>query len=732
MPGGFPGEASSVGIYLAGFPHASVVVPLMDAWHIMNSCFQPSLLATLVALSLGFGTATPAMAAPSSDDDELAMAYGDQPFVSIATGSRLPLSRTPAVASVITAKDIAAIGATDLDEILETVPGLHVARSTLMFTPSYVIRGINLGYNPQVLMLLNGIPLTTIFTGNRGNVWGGMPVENIERVEVIRGPGSALYGADAFSGVINIITKSATDINGTQVGVRAGSFNSADVWMLHGGKWGAVDVAGYLRRGTTDGARSQVMADAQTGLDNAFGTQASRAPGPINNGRDSVDGSLDLSLEKWRVRLGYKERLHVGTGTGVASALDPTGESYSQNLSTDLSYDDPNVTEDWAVSLQAGYLHVKEFSDLVLFPAGNSNVFTDGMIGNPYKWEQHARLGGSAVYSGFSQHRLRLGVGAERESIYKVRETKNYNPDFSPIGAGSLADVTDVSNTVPFMRPHGRTKRYVYGQDEWSFAKDWTLTAGLRQDHYSDFGGTTNPRVAMVWEAAYNVTAKLLYGSAFRAPSMAELYSINNPVVTGNANLKPERMKTLEAAVSWQPRPAVQLGMNVFQYDLQDIIRPVGTVYQNMGQQRGSGLEFEAAWDWSKAWRFSGNYSFQRSTDEALDHDAGNAPHHHVYVRSDWRFVPGWGAHAQVNWISERPRVAGDTRAVLSGYETVDLTVRTDQDIKGWEFAASIRNLFDVDAREPSPYDSGLPFVSLPYDIPLPGRSVYMQASLKF
>jgi iron complex outermembrane receptor protein len=77
-------------------------------------------------------------------------------------------------------------------------------------------------------MLVNGLPVTTSFAGNRGNVWGGLPIENVARIEVIRGPGSALYGADAFAGVINIITKTAADINGSQFGVRAGSFGSGD------------------------------------------------------------------------------------------------------------------------------------------------------------------------------------------------------------------------------------------------------------------------------------------------------------------------------------------------------------------------------------------------------------------------------------------------------------------------------------------------------------------------
>ena len=113
--------------------------------------------------------------AQSSDEDDLALVYGDKSTISIATGAQQPLRRAPAVATVITAEDIAAIGATDLDQVLETVPGLHVSRSPIAYTPVYIIRGIGSGgpTNPQVLLLQNGIPMTSMYNGDKGVMWGG-------------------------------------------------------------------------------------------------------------------------------------------------------------------------------------------------------------------------------------------------------------------------------------------------------------------------------------------------------------------------------------------------------------------------------------------------------------------------------------------------------------------------------------------------------------------------------
>lgn len=664
----------------------------------------------------------------NSDEEDLAQAYGDPQMVSIATGSRQLISRAPSVATVITAADIQAMGATDLDDVMETIPGVHVARTTQVYSPSYVFRGINLGANPQVLILINGIPATSVITGNRGNGWVGLPLENIARIEVIRGPGSALYGADAAAGVINIVTKTADDLKGLTIGARTGSFQSHDAWGLYGGQWGAIKVAGYLRVGSTDGAKSIVQADAQTGWDQLLGTHVSHAPGPVNNARDFLDGSLDLSLSKWRWRLAIRDRDNVGSGAGIASALDPTGASRMRSATSDLSYDDDTLAPHWAVSAQLSASHYSEKSDLVLFPAGmnlGGPTFTDGMIGNPYKWERHHRLNASATYTGLERHQLRLGMGAESADIYRIQETKNFNPDFSPIGTGSRADVTDVSHTLPFLRPHSRQLRYAYGQDEWKFAKDWTLTAGVRHDHYSDFGTSTNPRLALVWDAAYNVTTKLMASSAFRPPSFTELYAINNPVAQGNAKLRPESIRTVEAAATWHISPQWQLGANVFHYKMDNIIQLVSFVYQNTGELSGNGLEVESTWAINSILRLSGNYSFQYSIDGASQHNAGNAPHHQVYARADWRMLPKWSAHAQINWISDQKRAYNDTRPSLSGYNTVDLTVRSAHEGKGWNTAISVRNLFDADVREPAS-------ISLPNDYPMPGRSVYVQGTYTF
>jgi outer membrane receptor protein involved in Fe transport len=671
---------------------------------------------------------------------DLALAYGDKDTVRIATGTLQPLRRAPAVATVITAEDIAAIGATDLNEVLETVPGIHVSHSANNYTPLFVIRGIYSQLNPQTLVLQNGIPLSALQQGNRGSYWGAYPVENIARIEIIRGPGSALYGADAYSGVINIITRSASDISGAQAGVRIGSFGSRDAWALHGGMIGPVEVAAHLSLGTTDGFKETVSADAQTRNDRQFptGTAASLAPGSVNTGRELIDANLDLGYGKWRLRTGYKLRENLGTAAGISSALDPVGKSRSERFTSDLSWLDPEFFDSWSVGWTASYASYVQNVDpaFQLLPPGArtaTGLFPNGMLAAPSTWENQFRFSAFSTYSGFSRHSLRFGLGHDDLDMYKVEELRNftYNANGAPVWAGAL---TPYYGADAFLSPHRRKVDYFYVQDEWRMMRDWTLTAGLRRDHFSDAGGTTNPRVALVWDAAFDVVAKLLYGEAFRAPSFAEQYSVNNPVNRGNANLRPETIRTLEAAISWQAAKNVLLNLNVFKYRMKDIIRAVanpaptpGSTVTNTGQQEGQGFETEVVWDVTRHMRLTGNYSHQASTDLATNQDAGYAPHNTVYLRGDWQFASGPIFGAQLNWVADRKRAAGDSRPQIPDYKTVDLTLRTPRISKNWEFAASIRNLFNADVREPSI----APGLVLPNDLPMAPRSLYVQAVYK-
>lgn len=650
-------------------------------------------------------------AQPLIEEEDLAQAYGDKNFVSIATGTRQLLSKAPSAATVITAEAIANMGARTVSQALEAVPGLHVSRNNLqnLYTPTYGMRGILTGTSPQVLMMVNGIPRTSVYLGNPDEQMVELPVDNIARIEVIRGPGSAIYGADAFAGTINIITKRVDDIDGTSISSGGGSFDSWGTWFQHGGRHGDLDVAAYLKVGSTDGQRRTIRHDAVGGS------------GPVNVGYDSVDGQFDIGYGNFRWRTSYTLRHDVGTGVGIFGALDPTGKIRSERLSSDFSWSDANFARDFSLTLQAAFMHLANevTTPLVVLPGGVDPAFPDGMIGDPSKWERQARFSATGVYSGFATHRIRLGLGHDNLEIYKTRENKN----FTLLPPPSQLPMYQASGANLFLSPHGRRVNYFYLQDEWNFAPDWTLTGGIRRDLYSDFGGTTNPRLALVWAARHDLTVKLMYGSAFRAPSFVELYATGNPVAMGNPNLRPEKINTVEAAITWQVNNDLQTSLSLFRHRITDIISQVGNTYSNGSEQKGHGGELEINWAATDNLQLTGHYAYQKNTDETTGHDAGYAPHHHLYARADWRFGSGWILSGQVNHVADRKRVWGDTRPALPDYTSTDLTLRSTRTRQGWDFSLSVYNLFNADIREPSQADSGII-----YDLPLPGRTFWLQA----
>jgi iron complex outermembrane receptor protein len=701
------------------------------------------LLAALIFLSLPFVPTASAIDGPVEED--LASAYGNEEMVSIATGRQQPLRSVPAVTTVITRRDIDAMGATELEQVLQSVPGLHVSVAHFNYNPIYSFRGIFTGYNSQVLMLINGLPVNSVFLGNRGTMWGGLPLENVARIEIIRGPGSALYGADAFAGVINVIMRTADDLKGGEVGVRGGSFGNRDAWVQHGNRYGPLQAAFYLRAGDSDGQRRIIESDLQSLVDLGSGTSASLAPGPVNLQREAIDARADLAWDKWRLRAGYQWR-EMGSGAGLAESLDPGSRFPVWRHSAELSYENPALTPNWELSAVAGVFEVREESGdmpVRLFPAGTDftsqggDFFPNGIIGNAGHAERHSHASVSAFYSGFEKHRLRVGAGYRLEDLYETTETKNFRMTLGPAGNPVfeyLGDpAVDVSGTPDiYLTPNQRDIAYVFAQDEWALAKDWALTAGVRHDHYSDFGDTTNPRLALVWDAAYNLVVKALYGRAFRAPSIAEQYNINNPVTLGNPDVEPETIDTGELAFAWQPGNGVQTNLSLFHYRMEDIIRFLpgatpGVRAQNAGEQTGRGAELELRWDATRSLRLVGNAALQHSNDESTGDDAGLAPRQRYFALADWRFAPHWQLGSTVNHVVDRKRQPGDSRPEIKDYTTLDLALRREKLLGNAEVRVLGLNVFDADSREPSL----APGNNL-RDLPLAGRSFQLQLQYGF
>ncbi|MCV6605533.1 MAG: TonB-dependent receptor, partial [Porticoccaceae bacterium] len=211
--------------------------------------------------------------------------------------------------------------------------------------------------------------------------------------------------------------------------------------------------------------------------------------------------------------------------------------------------------------------------------------------------------------------------------------------------------------------------------------------------------------------------------------------------ILGNPNLMPEELESYELAFDYKPSLDVHLDANLFFYKWDDIILfepdPAGRRAQNAGEQTGYGLELNAEWDVSDQFSLSGNLSWIDTTDERTGTSAGNAPEQQIYLRSDWQLAPDWHLNVQANWVMGRERVAVDIRPEIDDYLMVDSTLRFAPGDRNWEFALVVKNLFDEDAREPSPGGdiSATPFplpALIPNDLPLAGRAVFGEFRYRF
>lgn len=647
--------------------------------------------------------------------------------VSISTQTKQEIATAPSVVTVITAEDIRATGTTNLMEILQSVPGIYVRANQFGFKPLISFRGAT---GTHALLMVNGAPAKDL-VWSPGIFWKGLPANAIARIEIIRGPGSALFGSDASAGVINVITKAAEGAVQSEAGVRTGSFGTRTGWLQHGTQWNGFDIGLTAEASTTDGHRPWIGADAQTAQDARTGTRASYAPGRADYGYDNQDLRFSMARDHWRLLADYARHGDVGIGLTGAGVLDPRTRASDSQYGLALLYANERFAPDWGLNAELRYRDMEYSSGNGFFEhppgyrdtADPATAYPAGFINRMRSAERRMNFEASGLYTGVRDHSLRLGGGYIWQDLYAVEQriNKGLGPDGSPLPAGG--PLVDVANSPYAFAPEkARRIGYLFLQDVWCFARGWEFTAGARYDRYSDFGGTLNPRLALVWQTTERLTTKLMYGRAFRAPSFLELYTLTS-ATRPNPDLDPERSRTWDLAFSWAAAPNLRLGVTLFHFAQSDLISlDAANQYQNIGNNRTRGIELEAHWQLDETLRLSGNLSRRRQSDMA--YSAASVPDAEAYLRLDWAFRPKWHWNLQANRTGTRTGPDGDPRRPLRAHTLADTTITYFHD-RRWEFAASIRNLFDVDAREHTGN-------AIPDHLPLPGRNFFAEVRYRF
>lgn len=673
-------------------------------------------------------------------------------LVTIATGSVTPIDRAPATAYVVTASDIRNMGARTLDDVLASVPGIHVSASSLNRLDSvYSIRGIHTGFNPHVLLLLNGVPVQYSLQSSRPMLLR-LSMAGVERIEVIRGPGSAIYGADAYAGVVNVITRGqnasaiAPAAPVAQAGARAGSFGLTDLWFDTQSQWQGLDVAWSGSYLTSNGDKGRIVdSDLQSQFDQMLGTQASLAPGALATAYESLDTRLALGGERWRSHFWGLISRDAGLGAGGAQALDHTGSEDADIFLADINYQINSDPDGWENNLQASYFYYDQNVNFVLFPKnsrlpigddGNINFgaqyfhdFPQGVIGRPRSVATEGKVDWIAGYRGWQDHRLRIAVGWRGQDL-RTNESKNYGPgvlDAQHIHSASGNGLVNVSHSdYVYLADSSRTIGYFSLQDEWSLPHGLALTTGVRYDEYSDFGSTTNPRVALVWPVNSRATFKLLYGSAFRAPSFSELGYKNNPVSLGSANLRPEKIDTLELSLAYRWNNQWNSQVTLYNYVAKDLIEFTpnadehSKTARNARDQDGYGMEWELYWQPSNGWKVAASYALSQAEDGDTGAAIADAPGTLAKLSSDMLLAPDWHLQVQWNYAGDRKRAVDDPRAAVANANRFDVTLRRERLLPQVDLTLALRNALNRDVREPSGGE-------MRHDYPMEGRSAWLE-----
>ncbi len=502
------------------------------------------------------------------------MFFGEEIMVMTATKRLQKLSEVPGSVTIITEQEIREKGALTLKELLLHFPGTEISYDGLFETMRF--RGMQNSYNNKILVLINGRKVNTVDWGNF-NTHFGYNLDNIKQIEIVKGPGSSLYGANAFAGVINIITKDGKDIQGANtklsLGSKPGDAELSQYYLLnYGKKLGDIDCtvsAGYWR---------------QLGID------------PVNREEPNelFEGNkIDLALkyqDDWVVRAGY----HKMEDPFIGSVYTPTPRhsNHEESFYLDTKYNlDLGELSKLSFRLEDTYINntgqqvvyvldrikIDTISDL---PPGVM-VIVDDM--GDISFDPTQAVGG--YYIGLNDF-MRLADGTalvegqfSRGPLNELLAEVQYDlawPQNNYFIAG-LSFTHDWSAGEYFAFDEASDQNYaLYLQDEYHARDNLILLAGVRYDYNTVYGSNISPRGSIIYSPLSGLRLKALYGSAFRSPVFMERYTLGNYgfyEVTGNADLKPEKIEQSEASIEYQFGKWFQAKAGYFYWETQDEIQ---------------------------------------------------------------------------------------------------------------------------------------------------------------
>ena len=560
-------------------------------------------------------------------------------LVTIATKHGIPISKAPSIVTVITAEEIKHLGYRTLVEILRTVPGFAILKWQSFGEVYPEVRGVT--GSERIRLMIDGHHVNNPLTSGAFLIFDDFPVENIKRIEIIRGPGSAVYGENALLSVINIITYDAEDIDGVKFSAGFGRYDTHEENIVFGKTFGELTISGMYRYRETNGFNGTINSDSQTILDSKvspFGyPTASMAPGSVDDERREYNMNLKLNYKDFYAEGLYINKNH-GPYIGPGLALNDGSELQNNYVFIEAGY---KRTFDYRFTLRPRAYYdqfdnanfIKAFPDGTTFPPGITLsgvpegfvTYQNGFIGDGSVSEKVVGAEIPIDYELFDGNTLTIGTEFRLIQQTNVRFQTNFNP----VSLQPLNSIKDFSDEFPFLKETTRRIWSFYFQDIWDITKDINITLGLRFDQYTGFSGEINPRAAFSWEFMENATLRLLYGRSFRPPSFVEMFTTNQPALLGNENLKPEILHSYEIGLSYRFNKYITSNINYYYNHYDDLITlnavtdaVITARYEHFGEAHIQGVEFESRIDFGDKVNAFMNYTFL----DAQDEDGHNMP----------------------------------------------------------------------------------------------------------
>lgn len=521
----------------------------------------------------------------------------------------------PALVTIVTRDEIQRYGYRNFGELLQSVPGFYVSqnRGSTGFVGT---RGINrtTDYGARFLLQVDGHRLTDPVYGTMPNQQDfPLDLDLIERVEIVRGPGSSLYGSNAFFGIINVVTRKGKDMDGVEAALSTGSLSTNSARLSYGTetKGGAeVFLSGSLYGSSGNG--DLYFAE----FDDPSGGSDGHARGIDADHAGSLFGRV--SYKGFSLTTGFAEReKQIPSGRFNAIFGDPTNSNWEKRLFTSAEYS-RELPANWELLARASF-------DRYLY---DGSIPMLSQLGEPfdYKTDVDARwLRGELQASRTFAERHRLTVGGEYQSLYDLNAHLYYVAQGYFVGDRYKTNVSFASYGL-------------FIQDEFRLNEQILINMGLRFDSYDTFGETINPRLGLIYSPWQKTTFKLLYGTAFRAPVLTEMfYQIPGDDRDINSFLDPEKITSYEGIWEQRLTPWLQTTLSLYRNEIKDIIEfspNADTIttyyYANMGETNINGVEaaIEAGRDQGLRGRLS--YAYADVEVENANLATDNSPKHVV------------------------------------------------------------------------------------------------------